>query len=99
MQFDFDEPTDLGVFVCTDVLNGARVARVTHDQAGDWVFECEIEHPDSADHYHLACLEHVVEDNQNVNDIASMPRGFAAIQDRGTGEWVSLPLSDDEQQV
>lgn len=95
-QFDFSEPTELGVFVCTDVLNGAPVTSVTHDESGDWVFQCEIEHPDSADYYHLACLVHVVEDNQDVNEIASLPRGFAAIRDRDAGVWVTLPLSDGE---
>lgn len=79
-EFDFDEPKNLGVYVCRNVLDhAAPVLSVSHDADGDWQFLCGGQHgEDSEDGGALVCLEEVVRRDPTLNELADLcPLGEA----------------------
>ena len=91
-QYEFNEPRNLGVFVCKEVFEGKPVLCASHDADGDWFFFCGIWHgDDDVDNILLACLEHVVEHDSTLNELASLAGGWSAERATAAEPWRSFP--------
>jgi hypothetical protein len=90
--YAFYEPRNLGVFVCRDVYDGSPALVVWHDADGDWQFFCGEPHGDGdIENILLACLEHVVEQDPTLNDLAMLPPGYGAERANARAAWNTFP--------
>lgn len=88
-DFQFDEPENLGVFVCQNILeHGSAVLYVSHDEDGDWQFLCGGAHGDeTGDGAKLVCLKEIVTRDGTLNQLADLCRLSHAERDEVGGEW------------
>jgi len=81
------------VFTCSHVwADGQAILFVSHDGDGDWQFLCGGEHDD--DKPVLVCLEHVVERDPTVNEVADLGCNHTAERREVGAEWVIVNQGD-----
>lgn len=90
-DFRFREPRDLGVYTTKDILAGAPVLHVFHDEEGDWQFHSSQE-PD-ASQAALVALGELVRLDPTLNGIRFLNYGEAASRESVGGEW---EISEEE---
>jgi hypothetical protein len=88
-DFAFKEERNLGVFSCRRVAkDGAPVLHVSHEEDGDWQFLCGGTHEEGGgDEALLVCLEHVVEKDPSLNELADLCPHWQAFRDEPGGKW------------
>lgn len=88
-DFQFDEERNLGVFTCSKVWDEAKpILRVSHDGDGDWQFLCGGLHDEeSGDEIRFVCLEHLVERDSTLNQVADLCRHWSAERTTADAEW------------
>jgi len=88
-EFLFDEEKQLGVYTCSKVWDdGSPVLMVSHDGDGDWQFLCGGQHEEGGgDEIRLVCLEHIVERDPSVNQVAGLCRHWTAERDSAADAW------------
>ena len=84
-DFKFLEEHDLGVFTTEDVLDGAPILYVYHDQDGDWQFHSEKE-PNKENGITVS-LESLVKKDPTLNNIYYLNYGESAVRDSIQDEW------------
>ena len=89
-------PTNLGVIVCSHVLEASRpVLLVAHDADG-WNFACGRRDHGGADDFHVVGVGHLVSRDTSVNDCADLPVGYIAERASETSAWLRREDFDDE---
>ena len=86
-DFKFYEERNCGVYTTKQVLEGAPILFVYHNEDGDWQFHSSAE-PDLND-AKLVCLEEIVKLDPTINEIYYLPYGWAAWRDSKNEEWVT----------
>ncbi len=88
-EFRFREPKNLAVFVCDNVMvRNMPILRVSHDEEGDWQFLCGGDHAEGSDDgAAIVCLEHVVENDQSLNEVAELCRLGTATREAPGAQW------------
>lgn len=88
-EFSFDEPENLAVYVCNNVLRqGKPVLYVSHDAEGDWQFLCGGTHAEQTDDEGcLVCLRDMVERDQTLNELATLCPSNSAERDSVGSPW------------
>jgi len=82
-------PTDLGAVVQRTVLDGALPAlTVAHSEDGDWMVGDGVNDPNEPGATVATHISHVVERDQSVAALASLPPGKQADRDAPGGAWV-----------
>lgn len=84
-DFKFLEERNLGVFTTDNVLNGAPVLYVYHNEDGDWQFHSEAK-PDS-EHARIVCLEELVRMDNSLNGIYYLNYGESAFRKSKIDSW------------
>jgi hypothetical protein len=88
-EFSFDEPENLAVFACNNVLRlGKPVLRVSHDADGEWQFLCGGIHSEQTDDgICVVCLRDIVERDQTLNEVATLCPLNSAERDSVGSPW------------
>lgn len=88
-DFRFDEERNLGVYTCSKVWDDRQpILLVSHESNGDWQFLCGSVHEEgSDDEMRLVCLEHVVERDPSVNQVADLCRNWSAERAEAGTQW------------
>ncbi|MGY1725601.1 hypothetical protein ACI79J_01390 [Geodermatophilus sp. SYSU D01062] len=95
-DWPFAEPPDLGVITTRQVLDGAPVRLVSHDEDdGGWQFLCGTT-SDPADG-RIVHLSHVVNDRPQLAAMADLPLGWVAAWCEEHGAWHRRPAEDDAE--
>lgn len=84
-DFKFYEERNLGVYTTKQVLEGAPILFVYHNEDGDWQFHSSSE--PNLDEAKLVCLEEIVKLDPTINKIYYLPYGWAAWRESKDGEW------------
>ena len=85
--FDFKEARNRAVFICKRVSEGAPILWVTHDSDGEWQFLCGGDDHQGEDQPLIVCLEHVIERNPPLNELAGMSTNHHAERDSLNLPW------------
>lgn len=95
----FDQPPNCGVTTMRQVMEeGAPVLLVTHDEEDHgWQFLDGSENPDPDDARHV-CLEHVVNTDASLYDVADLPPGWIAWRQSPDDAWHREASSDEMPQ-
>jgi hypothetical protein len=81
-------PTNLGVIVCSHILEDSRpILLVAHDADG-WNFACGKRDHDGADDFHVVGVGHLVSRDSSINDRANLPVGSIAERASGDSPWM-----------
>jgi hypothetical protein len=93
-DFKFYEERNLGVFTTKQVLEGAPILYVYHNEDGDWQFHSSSE-PDINDSK-LVCLEEIVELDPTINKIHYLQYGWRAWRESTEDEWETEEDTEEE---
>lgn len=85
LDFWFYESKQLGVFATKQVLEGALIKYVIHDEEGDWFF-MEDEDADSED-LQIIGLEELVKIDPSINSIYYLQYGWEASRENKEDSW------------
>ena len=85
-DFKFLEERNLGVYTTSDVLNGAPILYIYHDEDGDWQFHSTAD-PD-LNKSMLVSLETLVKIDETLNDIYYLNFGESAYRESVGAEWI-----------
>lgn len=85
-DFKFYEPRNLAVYTTRQVLQGAPILYVFHDEDGDWQF-FETPTPDMDD-AKLVSLSALVKQDPTLNEIYYLQYGYEAFREQMTLPWV-----------
>ena len=89
-------PSNLGVIVCSHVLEASRpILLVAHDADG-WNFACGQRDHAGADDFHVVGVGHLIERDASVNDCASLPVGLIAERVSVDSPWIRRQDPGDE---
>lgn len=86
-RFVFSEARNTAVCICERVADGAPILYVTHDGNGDWQFLCGGNDHEGEDKTKLVCLEHVVEHDPSLNELAKMCINHRAERASAASPW------------
>lgn len=96
-DWPFPDPPEFNVFSTRQVMEREQpILLVAHDEAdGAWQF---IGGPWQGEDLIVICLEHAVERDPTVRELANLPRGWAAKRGGEGLPWTRyrLPLEEDE---
>lgn len=92
LDFWFYESKNLGVFATQQVLEGATIRYVVHDEEGDWFF-MEDEDADSED-LQIVGLGEIVKRDPSLNSIYSLQYGWEATRADKDEEWKEQESSE-----
>jgi hypothetical protein len=84
-DFKFYEKGNLGVYTSRQVLEGASILYVYHNENGDWQFHTSLE-PDLND-AKLVCLSEITKLDPTINEIYHLQYGWWAWRDTQDAEW------------
>ncbi|MDU1891822.1 MAG: DUF4262 domain-containing protein [Dysgonomonas sp.] len=84
-DFKFYEERNLGVYTTEDVLEGAPILYVYHNENGDWQFHSS-NNPD-INKAKLVCLDQIVKLDPSVNEIYYLQYGEKAWRDSKDDDW------------
>jgi hypothetical protein len=59
-------------YVCIHVFNQSRPVLLVSREDGDWCFLCGDVHPDSAEHYRVVGMGHVVEQDPSLESVMDL---------------------------
>lgn len=91
IDFKFYESRELDVFATTQVLEGAEIKYVIHDEEGDWFF---LESEDAEnDDIQIVKLEKLIELDPTINSIYYLQYGWEAYREKVGEEW------DDQESI
>jgi hypothetical protein len=77
-------------------MNGKDpIARVFHDADGDWQFHGADE--SKAEDAVLVCLEHIVESDGSINQLADLPVGWCAWRETPSSPWSRAPFESRDE--
>ena len=85
LDFKFLEERNLGVYTTSEVLNGAPIRFVYHNEDGDWQFHSEQE--PNLDHAKVVCLEDLVKGDPSLNEVYYLNYGESAERKNIGSEW------------
>jgi hypothetical protein len=87
--FRFQQPEDLGVFVCDKVWSRRMpILFVCCDSEGDWQFLCGGDHSDDAeDSGSIVCLKHVVDLDESLNEVSELCPLGEARRESSSAPW------------
>jgi hypothetical protein len=91
-------PDDLGVISHLTVATGKkRAALVQHSAENHWLFADDREDPNIGDDLQLVQIDHVLSNNPDVAELASLPLGWTAWRSSAGDPWVleERGLDDD----
>jgi hypothetical protein len=88
-NWPFSDPPNTSAFTCRHVgEQAASILYVAHDEDGDWQFFCGGQHGDeTGEKPVLVCLQHVVERDPSVADLAEMCTHHQAERDSVGAKW------------
>ena len=100
MEWPFEDPPELGVFVTQRVYDGEAVDIIDHDEDGDWVFLTHNErHTDSGELFEddvlLLCFEDVVKAHPEAREFADLALGYFA-ERMADGTWTRGELAPED---
>jgi hypothetical protein len=85
MDFKFYEEKNLGVFTTRDVLEGAPIIYVYHNEDGDWQFHSS-DNPDINAGV-LVALEALVQVDTSLNEVYHLSYGWCAYRESADADW------------
>lgn len=85
VAFKFLEERNLGVFTTSEVLKGAPIRFVYHNDDGDWQFHSQKE--PNLDNAKLVCLEELVKKDITLNEIYYLNFGESAEREDVGSKW------------
>jgi hypothetical protein len=89
-------PSNLGVVICSHVLDVSRpILLVAHDVDG-WNFACGQRDHGGADDFHVVGVGHLGNRDPSVNECADLPVGFIAERTSVGSPWIRQELPGDE---
>ncbi|MES2108108.1 MAG: DUF2199 domain-containing protein [Bacteroidota bacterium] len=95
----FAEPLDKKVFTTIYVMKeNSPITLITHELDGDWQFVGDEPAGDYKKTCMVVCLEHIIDYDKSVLDIADMPKGYQATRKTRKHKWevVKIEYSDEE---
>lgn len=95
----FVEPLDKKVFTTTYVMReNSPITLVTHELDGDWQFMGDEPVGDYNKTGLAVCLEHIINFDKSVLDLADMPKGYQATRKTRKHRWgiLKIEYSDDD---
>lgn len=84
-DFKFYEERNLGVYTTQEVLNGAPILFVYHNENGDWQFHSSFD--PAIEDAKLVCLEEITKLDPAINEIYHLQYGWKAWRETATDEW------------
>ncbi len=85
VNFKFLEERNLGVYTTSEVLEGALIRFVYHNEDGDWQFHSEQE--PNLEHAKVVCLEDLVNRDPSLNEIYYLNYGESAERSDVNSGW------------
>ena len=79
-------------YVCIHVFDNSRPVLLVSREDGDWCFLCGDTHPQSADHYRVVGLGHVVERDPSLRTILDLLPNEEAERSAVGGAWIRTNL-------
>ena len=89
-------PSNLGVIICSHVLEATRpILLVAHDAEG-WNFACGNTDHGNAEDFHVVGVGHLVARDPSINQCADLPVGFIAERSAAAFPWARHTLPGNE---
>lgn len=89
-------PSNLGVIICSHILEASRpILLVAHDADG-WNFACGKRDHAGAKDFHVVGVGHLTSRDPSVSECADLPVGFVAERPSVGLPWTRRELSSDE---
>jgi hypothetical protein len=89
-------PSNLGVIICSHVLEATRpILLVAHDAEG-WNFACGSTDHHGADDFHVVGVGHLIARDPSLNLCADLPPGFIAERSAAALPWARHELPGNE---
>jgi len=89
-------PTNLGVIVCSHVLEASRAILLVANDTDGWNFACGQRDHNGAKDFHVVGVGHLSSRDSSVNECADLPVGFIAERSAVSSPWKRRELSDNE---
>lgn len=98
LSWQFNLPTDAGVFTTRQVLQGSEPVReVYHGRDGDWQFLCGTTL--NTEDLKLVCLGCMVEVDPTIGELADMPPGWCGTRQARGEAWIQEPYEGGENET
>jgi hypothetical protein len=89
-------PSNLGVIICSHVLDASRpILLVAHDVDG-WNFACGGHDHEGSTDFHVVGVGHLISRDPSINACADLPIGFVAERASTGMPWARQELPTDE---
>jgi hypothetical protein len=89
-------PSNLGVIVCSHILEASRpILLVAHDADG-WNFACGRRDHEGADDFHVVGVGHLTERDPSISECADLGVGFVSERQAPGSPWARHELAGDE---
>jgi hypothetical protein len=89
-------PSNLGVIICSHVLEATRpILLIAHDAEG-WNFACGGNDHHGADDFHVVGVGHLTARDPSINLCADLPAGFVAERSAAAIPWARHALPGNE---